>query len=119
MRQVLMLLLVTVINPIWADEGVDITDQKQISALDLVQTRLDSVSTAMMGCMDTGYSHPACLCKYQNLIIQFNSSVKDLFLNHPDLEQLDLVRFKSSNGIWVSQSLKGMKKQAETTTSCE
>ena len=115
----MVLLLGSAINPVWADEGVDIKDLQQISALNQVQIRLDSVSTAVMSCMDAGKEHPVCLCQNQKLIIRFNTSVNELFINHPELKQLDIVRFKSTDGIWVSQSLKGIKRQAETNPSCD
>ena len=87
-------------------------------ALVAIQERLDSVSDAVMGCMDSGGEHKACLCEHKELIVQFNTSVKNLFLNHPDLEEFDLVRFKSSDGTRVAQSLKGIRKQASSDPSC-
>jgi len=84
-------LLVTIANFVWADEGVDITNPIQVLALVAIQERLDSVSDAVMGCMDSGGEHKACLCEHKELIVQFNTSVKNLFLNHPDLEEFDLV----------------------------
>jgi hypothetical protein len=58
------------------------------------------------------------MCIHKELIIHFNTSVKNLFSNNPSLEKLDLVNFKSPDGTWVSQSLKSIKKQASAEPSC-
>jgi len=118
MKQLLIILLAVITNSIWADEGVDITNPVQVSELHNLQEKLDSVSNAIMGCMDSGEEHKACICKYKELIIQFNTSAKKLFLNHPDLGELDLVRFKSPDGNSVAQSLEGIRKQANVEPSC-
>lgn len=110
--------LTTNANVIWADEGVDITDPIQVSELHNLQDKLDSVSTAIMGCMDAGGAHKTCMCKHKEQIVQFNTIVSDLFSNHPGFEQLDIVRFRIPGGQWVSQSLKGIRKQAGVEPSC-
>lgn len=114
----LLILLATNANFVWADEGIDITNPSQVSALVAISERLDAVSTAIMGCMDSGKGHNTCLCEHKGLVIQFNTSVNNLSLNHPDLEKYDLVRFKSPDGMWIAQSLKGLKKQASSEPSC-
>ncbi len=118
MKLILTILVATIANFVWADEGVDITNPTQVLELVKIQERLDSVSTAVMGCMDSGREHNACLCQYKELIIQFNRSVNNLFPNHPSLEKYDLVRFKSPDGTWVTQSLKSIRKQASLDPSC-
>ena len=87
MKLILTILVATIANFVWADEGVDITNPTQVLELVKIQERLDSVSTAVMGCMDSGREHNACLCQYKELIIQFNRSVNNLFPNHPSLEK--------------------------------
>jgi len=117
-KQLLIIFLVTFTSFVWADEGVDIDDKVQVSELNNIQDKLDSVSTTIMGCMDSGEEHKACMCKHKELIIQFNTNVKILFSNYPGLEKLDIVRFKASDGTWVSQSLQGIRKQASVEPSC-
>jgi len=112
------MLLTTFTNVTWGDEGVDIFDPVQATELRNVQDKLDLVSTAIMGCMDSGEKYKACLCKHKELIIQFNTSVDKLFTNHPVLGTLDIVRFKATDGTWISQSLVGIKKQASAEQSC-
>lgn len=68
--------------------------------------------------MDSGKEHITCICENRKLIIRFNESVRNLFSNHPGLEEYDLVRFKSPDGIWIAQSLKGIRMQASTEPSC-
>ena len=118
MKQLLIILLAVITNSIWADEGVDITNPVQVSELHNLQEKLDSVSNAIVGCMGSGEEHNDCICKHKELIIQFNRSVNNLFLNHPDLGELDLVRFKSPSGNYVAQSLEGIRKQANIEPSC-
>ena len=118
MKKLLMILLTVIMTFVWADEGVDITNPVQVAELHRVQEKLDMVSNAIMGCMDSGEEHAACLCQHKELIIRFNSSVKTLFLDHPELGELDLVRFKSPDGNYVGQSLEGLRKQANVEPSC-
>ena len=119
MKKLLMILLAVIMTFVWADEGVDITNPVQVAELHQVQEKLDMASNAIMGCMDSGEELAACLCQHKELIIQFNSSVKTLFLNHPDLGELDLVRFKSPDGNYVAQSLEGIRKQANVEPACD
>ena len=119
MKRLLIILLAVMINFVWADEGVDITNPVQISELHNLQEKLDSVSNAIMGCMDSGEEHNVCICKHKEIIIQFNASANKLFLNHPELGELDLVRFKSPDGNYVGQSLEGIRKQANVEPSCD
>lgn len=118
MKQSLIILLAVITNFVWADEGVDITNPAQVSELLDLQEKLDSVSNAIMGCLDSGEEHSVCICKHKELVIQFNRRVNELFLNHPGLGELDLVRFKSPDGIYVAQSLEGIRKQANVEPSC-
>jgi len=117
-KQLLIIFLSTLTTIVWADEGVDIDDPVQVSELNNIQGKLDSVSTAIMGCMDSGKEHKECICKHRGLIIEFNTNVKILFSNYPSFENLDIVRFKSPNGTWVSQSLKGIRAQASVEPTC-
>ena len=75
MKQLLIILLAVITPFVWADEGVDITNPVQVSELLDLHEKLDSVANAIMGCMDSGEEHAACICKHKELIIQFNNSV--------------------------------------------
>ena len=73
---------------------------------------MDNVSSEIMSCIDSGKEHSVCMCQSKAIIVQFNNSVKALIEKNKDIEKLDLVRFKSTDGTWVTQSLKGLLKQA-------
>jgi hypothetical protein len=118
MKPLLIVLMASALNVAWSDEGVDIIDPDQVEGLDGIQEQIDAISTAVMQCMDAGKSHQDCLCESAALMLDFNTSVKNFFLNHPGLEKLDIVRFKASDGSWVSQSLSGIRKQASAELSC-
>ena len=118
MKLIAILLLAATTSFALADDGVDITDPSRVSELVALQEKLDAVSTAIMGCMDSGGTHQACLCEHRDLIVRFNTSVKRLFANDPGLEKLDLVRFKSPDGTSIGQSLESNKKQASVDPSC-
>jgi hypothetical protein len=102
-----------------ADEGVDLTDPGQIADLNILQIELDSVTGAIMGCMDAGMDHLACMCRHKEMIARFNSTANQIFLNHPELDQYDLVRFRSSDGQNIAQSLNGIRNQASIDASCD
>lgn len=115
----LAVLLTGTVTLLWADEGVDITDPSRIAALVAIQENLDTVSAAVMECMDAGKPHHDCMCEHKELVTRFNDSVTRAFSKHPELEQYDLVRFKSPDGIWISQSLGNLEKQAGAVLLCE
>jgi len=118
MKLILTILLATVANFVWADEGVNIANPNQVLELVIIEKKLDTVSSAIMACMDSGKEHKSCLCEQKEKIIQFNTSVKKLFVNHPELEKYDLVRFKNQDGIMNNLSLKGIRKQASIEPQC-
>ena len=67
-----------------ADEGVDVSDPKQIAALAELQEKIDRIKEAVSGCLDSGKSHEDCLCENEILIRQFNRSVNELVeTEHP------------------------------------
>ena len=112
MKFSLIILFLFLVNPVMADDGVDITDPLQVSVLHHLQEKIDSISVAINGCMDTGEEHKSCMCKHKDLIIEFNTTAKKIFLNYPEFKYLDIVRYKSPDGLWISQSLEGIRRQA-------
>jgi hypothetical protein len=58
------------------------------------------------------------MCDNEALINDFNVTVNKLFELHPELEKLDLVRLKTSDGTSLAQSLSGFKTQANTDPDC-
>ncbi len=118
MKYLLLIFLATIINFAWAQEGVDIADPVQVSELSKLQGEIESISTAIMECITAGEDHVACLCTHKEEIVQFNSSVKNLFANHPDFENHDLVNFTTPDGVSVAQSLKGILEQASIEPVC-
>jgi len=118
MKHLLIILLACITYLAWADEGVDITNPKQVSVLHNLQESLASVTTAIMGCIDSGNSHGSCICKHKVLITQLNKNTNKLFLDHPEFKDLDLVRFKSPEGEHIALSLEGIRKQASVEPSC-
>ena len=112
MKKLFLVYLIVVSNLLWADEETLIEDPSLVSQLNLIQINLDKISSTIMSCLDSGKEHSACMCQSKEIIIQFNNSVKSLIQNNKAIENLDLVRFKSTDGTWVTQSLHGLLKQA-------
>lgn len=118
MKQLAVMMLTIFTTCAWADEGVDISDPEQVSVLYDLQQKLDAVSTSIMGCMEAGEEHKSCMCKHKVLIVEFNTTVKDLFISYPEFKNLDLVRFKAPDGMWISQSLESIQQQAGQEPLC-
>ena len=118
MKPSIIIFLLIVTSFVRADEGIDITDSSQIALLNNLQEELDSVTEAVMACINDGEVHKDCLCKHKDLILKFNASVQALFSSQPDFEKLDLVRFKSPDGMSVTQSLKSIRMQADMELPC-
>jgi hypothetical protein len=118
MKNVFILILVLVTVNAEADDGVDITDQRQVAALISLQEKIDVVSSAVTECVKSGGVHNECLCASRESIDAFKRAVESLFLAHPDLQSFDLVRFRDPDGNSVAQSLSGIKAQAALELSC-
>ena len=116
--KLLIIFLLLISHVIWADDGVEITDPDQVSALLEVQEKIDSLSSSVMNCMDSGKVHKACMCDNEALINEFNTTANKLFELHPELEKLDIVRLKTKDGTSLAQSLSGIKTQANTAPDC-
>ncbi|RDE18078.1 hypothetical protein DV711_18315 [Motiliproteus coralliicola] len=112
MRHLIFLSLLALSSFAFSNEELLIENPDQVAQLSNVQANLDIVSTAVMACIESGNGHSDCLCQNQKAIIQFNTSVETLFHKYPELINHDLVRFMSSDGEWVTQSLQGISKQA-------
>ncbi|WP_421868842.1 hypothetical protein [Motiliproteus sp.] len=112
MRHFITITLLVLSSFAFSNEELLIENPDQVAQLSNVQANLDVVSTAVMACIESGNGHSDCLCQNQKAIIQFNTSVETLFQKHPELKKHDLVRFMSTDGEWVTQSLQGISQQA-------
>ena len=95
MKHLLLLTFMAAVVPTGTAEAIDITDPAQVASLRAVQQNLDTVTDAVMRCIDAGRPHAACLCEHEKLVTQFNDSVATLISRHPELSQVDLVHFNS------------------------
>lgn len=102
----------------WSDEGIDITEPPKVAALSDLQERIDSISAAVTDCTSSGKDHGDCLCENEEPILDFNRAVEELFETYSDLKTADIVRFRTSDGMVVSQSLSGIKNQAQMKLNC-
>ena len=114
----LVLLLIAMASPAWAEGAIDVADPVLVSELNRLQDQVDTVSTAIMGCMETGREHQACMCEHRGKITQFNATVHGLMSRHPTLATLDLVQFRAADGVSVAQSLNAIRAQAASEPSC-
>ncbi|OUR82983.1 hypothetical protein A9Q82_05915 [Cycloclasticus sp. 46_120_T64] len=96
----------------FANEEVLIENPNIVGQLNTIQSNLDKVSASVMACLESGDEHAACLCQNKDNISQFNHSVETFLKKNKALATHDLVRFKSTDGSWVTQSLQGISKQA-------
>ena len=112
MKYLLFAYLFATSTSLIAGEEILIKDPALVAQLSKIQMNLDETSTAVVACLEAGKNHSVCMCESKETIIKFNTSVKSLIEKNKDLGNLDLIRFKSTEGIWVIQSLKGLLKQA-------
>ena len=112
MKCLIFAFLFTVSSFLIAGEEVLVEDPALVAQLSKIQMNLDAASSSIMACLDSGKSHSTCMCESKEIIIEFNASVKSLIDKNKNLGNLDLIRFKSTEGSWVTQSLKGLLKQA-------
>lgn len=118
MRILLLLVLLFLPGPAVADEPIDINDPKTMFLLVEVQEEIDFISSAVLGCLDAGREHSECMCENKAMISHFTETVNDLFVSCPELKGQDLVTFKAPDGVQVTQSLAGIRKQTEMKLVC-
>lgn len=99
-------------------DTVEITNPEAVFSLVEVQEEIDFISSAVMGCIDTGREHRDCMCESKAMFSHFSGTVNDLFAKCPELEGHDLITYKAPDGMQVTQSLVGIKKQAEIKLVC-
>lgn len=118
MKYITVLCLLFAASIAAADTNFEVSDPQQVDSLQSIQTQIDLLGTAVMTCLDTGKTHNTCLCENAERIQAFNLSVTTLFQKHPEFKALDLVSYQSPEGMSVTQSLHGIKRQAGMVLSC-
>ncbi|MEW4982094.1 MAG: hypothetical protein AB1Y26_02510 [Cycloclasticus sp.] len=119
MKKLIFIYILAFTSLAFANEEVLIENPNIVAQLNTIQSNLDKVSSSVMACLESGHEHSACLCQNKEIINHFNNNVEALFRENKALETHDLVRFKTTDGTWVTQSLKGLSKQAsEGKPSC-
>ncbi len=113
MNKLMLIYVLTFSGFAFANEEVLIENPNIVGQLNAIQSSLDKVSASVMACLESGDEHAACLCKNKGIISQFNRSVETFLKKNKALATHDLVRFKSTDGHWVTQSLQGISRQAK------
>ena len=99
--------------------NVEIIDQNIVNDLTAVQKEVDSISARIMSCMDAGKQHKECICQSEAKFSQFSKMVKALFERYPELEDYDLIHYRTPDGAINNQSLIGITRQASMQLTCE
>lgn len=87
--------------------NVEIKDQETVDDLIIIQNEIDSISSAIMSCMDSGKQHKECMCDNEAKFVNFAKTVQALFEEHPELEGRDLIHYRNQDGTINNQSLFG------------
>lgn len=119
MRKQLFVILIFLTCNAYSDEGVDIVNDAQINALLAIQDQIDAISAGVMSCMDKGKTHPECLCENETRFVKFKQLVENLLRDFPELANHDIVRFKAPDGMYINQSLEGIRNQANVEITCD
>ena len=118
MLRMAVILASCVVCTVSASDTVDIADPDQVTALTEIQTAIETIGTSVTACMGSGKEHETCLCESEEQILEFNDSVNKLFVAYPAFDGLDVVRFKLSDGTWISHSLTSIKAQSSMALTC-
>lgn len=118
MRLFCLLILLLVPGLVVSAEPLDVKNPDIMFSLVEVQEEIDYISSVVMGCVDSGREHSDCMCSNKAMFSRFTQKVGKLFVKHPILEGHDLVAFKDPDGVQVTQSLMGIRKQAEMQLDC-
>jgi hypothetical protein len=119
MKVSLTILILLVTFPAFGAGNLDITDSKMVADLVELDSIISSISTGVMGCMDSGSEHKPCMCENRALFAQFSEAANRFFNKYPELHDQDLVNFSNPEGVLVNLSLETAKRQADMKLSCE
>jgi len=119
MKPTLIYLFFIIPNIPIAAGNLEITDSQTVAGLKEIQNQIDSISSAVMGCMESGGEHKKCMCRNREMFSRFNVTVNAFFKEHPELKGQDLVNFRIQDGTIINQSLVGIRKQARLKVECE
>jgi hypothetical protein len=99
--------------------NIEINNQEIVDDLIVIQNEIDTISSAIMSCMDSGKQHKECMCDNKEKLVNFAKTAQALFDEHPELKGLDLIHYRNQDGTINNQSLLGIKKQASMELSCD
>ena len=118
MKTLLTILMLLMASPSFAAVNLDITDQNMVADLVELDEIISSISSGVMGCIESGKEHKPCVCENRDIFAQFSKAANKFFKKYPQLEGQDLVNFKNPEGILVNLSLETAKRQADMEISC-
>ena len=119
MRPILIFLFFIIPYVSLAVGNLEITDGKTVAELMEIQNLIDSISSAITECMESGSEHNECMCRSRRIFSRFTVTVHAFFTKHPELEGQDLVNFRTHDGTIINQSLLGIRKQSQLKLECE
>ena len=78
MKTLILLMILSVPNLLWASDEVLIEAPSLAAALGLIHESLEKVTSSVMICIDSGNKHSKCMCQNKSIIIKFNNTVKSV-----------------------------------------
>ena len=103
----------------FAGGNLDIKDPMMVADLVELDEIIGTISSGVMGCMDTGKEHKPCMCENRELFARFSDAANTFFNKYPQFDGQDLVNFKNPRGVLVNLSLETAKRQAAMKLSCD
>ena len=62
MPRLVIFFLATLAQFAWSDDGFDITEPNEVTALTGIQEKIDIISAVVTDCVNSGKDHRDCLC---------------------------------------------------------
>jgi len=100
-------------------EPTEIDDPDTLKYLRNVHDALGTVSTAITACADNGGDPKDCMCKHEDLILEFQASVAALLKAHPEVANFATVNYPDTNGGTIAQNIPALIRRAENPPDCQ
>lgn len=96
----------------------DINDPDTLKYLRAVHDALGTASRTITACANEGGGRQECVCKHQDLVLNFHAAVKALLEKHPEVTEYGTVNFRDTDGGTIAQNIPAMIRQAENPPNC-
>ena len=112
------ILCLALISAVAHADSTDVDDPGTLTYLRAVHDALGTASRAITACANDGGDRQECVCKHQDLVLEFHAAIKVLLKEHPEVAEYGTVNFRDTDGGTIAQNIPALIRQAENLPNC-